>query len=241
MKNDVPRRKYFLLDSSVVVGYYLVQASSEKVHKRMQRIVSKMRVKGRKEKPFILFVPNFCVAEVFNTFRKYRYGKWNKKVIESGGVISKAEFHRVYNRFQQDIRNAKLFYHYELSRYHLLYTALISPIDHYYAYQRKRNGKGKRNKKRNPSPMSTFDLLIVAMGMELARLHGRDAICILTTDSRIVNILGRAEHIPKSTIQKLDLVKAARLVGRNSFSRSLYPKVFNLSRGREKDFNEFCS
>jgi len=234
--SDVPSKKYFLLDASVVVAYYLPKVSSQKAHERMHEIVSAMRVRGRQKKPFVLFVPNFCVAEIFNTFRRCRYGKWNKKVKDIGGMISKKDFNRVYNRFQQDIRNGKLFYHYELSRYHLLNTALISPIDHHYAYQRNRT-----DNRRNPRPMSTFDLLIIAMGIELVRLHGKESVCILTTDSRIVNISRRAEQIKTTTAEKLDLTKAARLVGRNCFSRSLYPKAFNLSKGKEKDFNKLLT
>jgi hypothetical protein len=234
MKNEMLERRYFLLDASVVVGHYLPRASTERVNGRINRIVSAARRKGQRKGELLLFVPNFCVAEVFNTFRKYRYGRWNRKVRDSGGVIGKKEFDRIYGRFQQDIRKGRVFYHYELSRYHLLNTALISPIDHHYAYQR-------NIKKKKPCPMSTLDLLIAAMGIELVRLHGRCCVRVLTTDSRIANILGRAERIRGSTVERLDLHKATRLVGLSVFSASIFPQVFDLSKGTEADFRKLLA
>jgi hypothetical protein len=166
-----------------------------------------------------------------NVLRKYRFGKWNKKVSKNG-MISKRQFESIYKKFQNDIHNGKLFYHLELSRYHLLNTAFISPIDHHYAFAR---SSGK--KKKNPSPMSTFDLLIIAMGIELVRLHGKGCVKIVTTDNRISQMVERAKKIKNSTAKELGLYDAGKLVGRN-FSKSIYPEVVHLSKATEKTFNE---
>lgn len=86
--------------------------------------------------------------------------------------------------------------------------------------------------------MQTFDLLIIAMGIELVRLHGRDSVYILTADSRMVNILRRTENISKATVRTLDLDKAARLAGLSRFRPALFPKAFNLSKGTETGFQQ---
>lgn len=223
-------KKYLLLDANVVAAYYLPRSSHQRISLRMKELVSRLRKRGRAPKPFVLFLPNFCIVEVFNIMRKYRFGKWNKKVKSSGGIISKREYHRIYRQFQKDIHNGKLFYHYELSRYHLLNTALIGPIDNYYAYQRQR---GK--KKANPSPMSTFDSLIIGIGIELVRLHGRENVLLLTDDDRIYQMLQRASAIPKTTARKLGLYEAASLIGKQ-FARSLYPKALHLRKASNKEY-----
>jgi hypothetical protein len=223
-------KKYLLLDANVVAGYYLPRSSNSLIHERMTQLVNMLKKRGRTPKPFVLFLPNFCIVEVFNIFRKYRFGKWNRKVISNGGTITKQEYDRVYRQFQKDIHNGKLFYHYELSRYHLLNTALIGPIDNYYAYQRQR---GK--KKANPSPMSTFDSLIIGIGIELVRLHGQENVLLLTDDDRIYQMLQRASTIPKKTARKLGLYEAASLIGKQ-FARSLYPKALHLRKASQREY-----
>ncbi len=230
MQNN--QRAYLIFDANVIAAYYLPHSSTPKINNRVARIISLNKVKGRKQKPFIFFIPNFCVAEIFNVLRKYRFGKWNKKVIRNG-TISKKKFENVYSKFQKDIHNGKLFYHLELSRYHLLNTAFISPIDHHYAY-----GRTSGRQKKNPSPMSTFDLLIIAMGIELVRLHGNGCVKIVTTDNRIYQMLDRAKKIKNTTAKELGLFEAGKLVGRN-FSRSIYPDVIHLGKITMKEFDHF--
>lgn len=225
------QRTYLLFDANVIAAYYLPHTSLPKISTRVTKIISQNKVKGRKQKPYIFFIPNFCVAEIFNVLRKYRFGKWNKKVINNG-TISKKQFDAVYSKFQKDIHNGKLFYHLELSRYHLLNTAFISPIDHHYAY-----GRISGKKKKNPSPMSTFDLLIIAMGIELVRLHGNGRIKIVTTDNRIFQMIERAKKIKNNTAMELGLFEAGKLVGR-SFSRTIYPDVIHLGKITENKFNQ---
>lgn len=221
-----------LLDANVIAGYYLPQATTPRIHQRMHELCKAMRTVGRAEKPFVLFVPNFCVAEVFNVFRKYRFGKWNPKVKKTGGAISKEKYEKIYSQFQRDIHKGRLFYHYELSRYHLLNTALISPIDQHYAYERQRG-----REKPNPSPMSTLDLLIVGIGIELVRLHGNDSVFMLTDDDRIWQIVKRAGAMRENTVKRLGLNSASNLVGRR-FSPKLFPKVVHLRKTSQAEFKE---
>ena len=222
--------KYLLLDANVVSAYYLPQSSTVKIHKRITDLLNCNKVKGRQKRPFVFFVPNFCIAEVFNIFRKYRYGKWNSKV-KNNGAITKRFFNKIYKRFQSDIHNGRLFYHFELSRYHLLNTAFISPIDHHYAY-------GKSTYKQRP--MSTFDLLIIAMGIELVRLHGKNEVKIITDDNRIFNIIERAKKIKTQTAKDIGLYEAGNLVGRK-FSRSIYPDIIHIGKIKEKEFQELLT
>ena len=217
-----------LLDANVVAAHYLSKASTPKIALRMEKILAASRTRGKAGNSLILYVPNFCVAEVFNVFRKYRFGKWSRKVL-SNGPIPQREYQHIYAKFQKDIHNGRLFYHYELSRYHLLNTALVSPIDHHYAYER----QGKE--KKNPSPMSTFDLLIIGIAIELVRLHGKENVVLVTADNRIRQIMRRAATIPESVVKELGLHQAARLVG-TRFSNSLYPQVLHLGHASTAEF-----
>jgi len=77
------------------------------------------------------------------------------------------------------IHNGLLFYHYELNRYHVLNTDYIMPFEHLFETCRP-----KGCKKGEQWSLSTLDLLIIGMGMELTRMTGGDTY-IVTCDRRI--------------------------------------------------------
>ena len=222
---DVPpaARKFFLVDSNVVIGYYLPQAAANK------RVDGRARVLidfARKNKggPVFMYISNFCVAEVFNVFNRWRFGKWNRKVRKA---ISPEEHKRAVSSFRRDIHNAAVFYNYELARYHVLNTDLISPIDNHYAFY--------RGTKKVLKPLSTHDLLIVGMGIELAHTHGWDSFHIVTADSRICDILTRARKLRAGVRKKLRLDSIARRLG-VAFSRHVYPQSANLGKMTKAQF-----
>jgi hypothetical protein len=129
----------------------------------------------------------------------------------------------VYNslvqQFQDDIHNGRFIYHYELSRYHVLGMNLVAPIDHYYQFSRRR---------KNVTPMGTFDHLIISMGIHLAHIHGPENVAIVSTDDRLCNILSRCKSgIPAATLRKLKLDIAEEITGK-SFGPNLFPKHVNL-------------
>ena len=48
--------------------------------------------------------------------------------------------------------------------------------------------------------MSTFDILIIAMGMELMRIHPPKNVFIVTGDKRIVKICKSSDKFPKAIL-----------------------------------------
>jgi hypothetical protein len=215
--------QYFLLDANVVAGYYLPRSlNSKKARENIRLIFNYVRAKPD---DFFLYMPNFCVAEVFSVLMKHSFGTWNQQVRE--GTIDTRVYTSLVRQFQKDIHNGRFIYHYELSRYHILGINLVAPIDHYY--------KISRGKKRIV-PMGTFDHLIISMGIHLAYIHGRDNVCILSTDDRLTDILMKCKsHIPLSVVEKLKLKIAHKLTGR-FFGPKIFPKHLNLKTATKKQF-----
>ena len=225
--------KYILLDANVTAGYYLRRSlSSEIARDRIENIFNS----GRSgESKFFFYLPNFCIAEVFSVFMKYSFGgTWNRHVKDKR--IDTKVYNKLVKQFQSDIHNGEFIYHYELSRYHVLGINLVAPVDHYFQYSKGK--KTNQGKKTNPSPMGTFDHLIISMGIHLAHIHGADNVAILSTDDRLTDILQKCcNGLPKGTVNKLKLDKTEELTGRK-FSPDIFPKGLNLKTAKKKDLEE---
>jgi len=168
---------FLLLDSNVTAGYYLPRSlNSKKARERIEIIFNSIRSKKNEH---FLYIPNFCVAEVFSVFMKHSFGHWNRHLKK--GTIDSRVYKSLVKQFRDDIHNGKFIYHLELNRYHILGIDLVAPIDHYY----------KISKKRSISPMGTFDHLIISMGIHLSHIHGSKNVCIVSADDRLTNILSR--------------------------------------------------
>jgi hypothetical protein len=215
---------YLLLDSNVTAGYYLPRSlDSIKARDRIQNLFWSIRSKSSDH---FLYIPNFCIAEVFSVFMKYAFGGWNPHVRNKGGTIDKRVYQSLVDQFQGDIHNGKFIYHLELNRYHVLGINLVAPIDHYYRISK---GKG------NVCPCGTFDHLIISMGITLSHIHGRDNVCIVSSDERLTNILAKCNSLEKpSIIKRLKLDIAKVVVGR-PFDKELFPKYVNLKTARKAD------
>jgi hypothetical protein len=167
------------------------------------------------------YIPNFCIAEVFDVFMKYTYGHWNKHV--KAGTLDKRIYRSIRNQFQQDIHNATLFYHYELSRYHVLALNLVGPVDHYFRLAHADTQKGK-----NVVPAGTFDHLLIAMGLHLVKLHGQGNVVIVTADDRLEKVVKKCRaQLPSATVKKLGLDEAGTFTG-IPFAPESFPDVINL-------------
>jgi len=210
---------YVLLDANVAAANYLPRSMrSKKAGKRIRNMFDSVR-SGATEHFF--YMPNFCIAEVFSVFMKYTFGKWNRHV---DNALDTRVYNSLVKQFQSDIHNAKLIYHYELSRYHVLAINLVAPIDHYYQISR----SSRRNRRKNVIPMGTFDHLVIAMGIHLAHIHGPDKVVVVTCDDRLNNVLRKCRSgIPKETMKKLKLDKAKDLTG-IEFKPSIFPACVNL-------------
>lgn len=135
---------YLLLDANVTAGYYLPHSLDyKKASERIKEIFDSIRSKSSSH---FLYIPNFCVAEVFGVFAKHCYGDWNPDVKKKGGTIDSRVYKSLCAQFEEDIHNAKLIYHLELSRYHVLASDLVSPIDHYFKLGKSKKVTGKQKK-----------------------------------------------------------------------------------------------
>ncbi len=212
---------YLLLDANVTAGYYFPRClSSTRAQSRIENIFDSVR-SGATDHFF--YIPNFCVAEVFNVFMKHAYGSWNRHV-RRHGTIDKRVYNSLVRQFQSDIHNGRFIYHYELSRYHVLGINLVAPIDHYYQFSRGRT---------NVAPMGTFDHLIIAMGVHLAHIHGPENVAVLSADDRLCNILTKCKsNISAQTLKRLKLEIAKEITGK-SFAASLFPKHVNLKTAQK--------
>jgi hypothetical protein len=217
------RKMYCLFDASVIVSYFIPHAhKNPKVHERASSIIESVR---SGESKHFFFVPNFCIAEVFSTFAKLTYGAWNRQV-RKRGKIDRRLYKSLRKQFQTDIHNAALFYHYELSRYHVLAVNLVAPVDHYF--------KLSRGVRKTVNPAGTFDQLIVAMGIHLTKIHGTGNVVVITADYRLSKLIQKCRsNISDSARKSMQLDEAEKLVG-IPFESGSFPLVLNLDTAKEK-------
>lgn len=210
---------YVLLDANVTAAYYLPRSlASKKAAERIRVLFDSVRTGGSAH---FLYIPNFCIAETFNVFMKHAFGHWNRQV--TLGTIDKRVYRSLVTQFEADIHNGKCLYQYELSRYHILATNLVAPLDHH--YQR------TRGKKRHV-PMGTFDHLIVAMGIHLVHIHGPGNVVVVSADDRLTSVLSLCRRGISAKVQKRLRLEIAERVTGKPFSPSLFPLGVNLKRAK---------
>ena len=216
-------RKYCLFDTSVLVPYFLPHSHKEaKVYERAVAIIESVR---SRQSDHFFYIPNFCIAEVFSTFAKHAYGDWNKQV--KSGTIDGRIHASLRKQFQSDIHNAALFYHYELSRYHVLTVNLVAPVDHYFKLGR---GEGRRI-----VPSGAFDQLIAAMGIHLTKIHGAGNVVVITADNRLAKLINKCRStISPSARKTMKIADAERFVG-IPFVADSFPLVLDLATAKDRD------
>lgn len=147
-------------------------------------------------------------------------------------TISPGRYKTICNCFHEYIRHGAVLEQYELNRYHVLATDLISPIDHRYRIYRDRKSK------KNVRPMGATDHLIVAMGMVLTRIHGRENVVLLTTDRRMVKAVERATGMNQNTADSMRLPERAASLG-YTWGPEMYPQVLNLTHAADRQLEDF--
>jgi len=149
--------KYYLIDASAFV--YSIEN------------LGKLKVDYFKEKALgeaFLYIPQFCVTEVLNTFARCFFSE--KK-------ISPNVYNKWRGEFIKAIHNRNLLYVYDLHRYHNINTDKIYKIEH----QTPLRGKEKY--------LSSFDILIIGMAIEMKKIHiGNNEVILLTRDGRLNRI-----------------------------------------------------
>jgi len=167
------KRLYYLLDASALVHLYLLD---EEVTPCLDHLIEQRGL----QKAF-LYVPNFCVAETFNTIARKHYRE---------GVLDEQAYKKCKGTFAHDIHNGHLLYHHELNRYHILNVDYIIPFEHLFPSERP-DGTERR--------LSIFDVLIIAMGMEL-RVPG-GATYVVTGDKRTTEVIDILRKLRKEERQ----------------------------------------
>lgn len=218
---------YCLFDANVIAAYYLpATCRSEKVVDAARALIESVRSGGSSH---FFYIPNFCIAEVFSVFMKHTYGHWNPHV--KHGTVDGRVHNSVRKQFQEDIHNARLFYHFELTRYHVLALNLVAPIDHYYQLAK----KTKKNR-HQVRPAGTFDHLIVAMAVHLVKIHGAGDVCLITADERLERIVSKCKTtIPYTARRRLKLTEAEDFTG-IAFEPDSFPHVLNLRSATQKQY-----
>lgn len=169
-----------------------------------------------------LLVANFCIAEVFSVFEKYRWGSgWNPHLKKLKTKLTPTEFDQSRLDFRNAIHNGAKVVQVELNRYHVLCMDLVSTINH--AYRIRRDYK----KKQYIVPANTYDMLLMAMAIWLRHVHGGENFTLVTGDDRICAVVGRAKSIKLNKDIQSHLSTIATSLGL-TYSPDLYPDVLNL-------------
>ena len=200
----------FLFDASAATHYYFDKQDFQ------ESLAFLLSLKEKKEA--IFFLPVFCVAEVLNTFAKYRY-RYN--------LIEPDLYKEIRSSFIEDVHNRKIFYCYYLNRYHNLNAEEVFETEHttkteFHSVNRFPTGATVEEKQRSIDSileelrvrgsnlgkfyLSSYDILIVGMGMELMRFFGEKRLFIVTKDKRMKEICeaGRSKGLPKSIYLPVD-------------------------------------
>jgi len=160
--------KYYLIDASALV-YGIRNLGNTKTDFFIEQATKRA----------LLYVPQFCVAEVLNAFARVFYKD------QSVGEETYIEWRDV---FIKAIHNRRILYCYDLHRYHNLNTDKVFEIEHTTSYNPKRKNY-----------LSALDILIIAMGMELRRIHPPDDVSVLTRDGRLHKISNASEEFAHAT------------------------------------------
>jgi len=197
----------YLIDASVVVEFYKPKASFRTLREYKHSLDLRKYVTQQKlTKKAVIFIPSFCIAEVRNTLAKWYFRGRNV-------FRSKQHYESAFRNFISHVRDRKFFYSYDLNRYHNLNTSTIAELEHTTNTEFDATGLpiGTDSKsinenlcQKNPYDhigryyLSTLDILIIAMGMELKRITGKET-HLLTSDKRL-NLISskRPKEFPRS-------------------------------------------
>lgn len=219
---------WLLWDTSAILPYYVPEMGrNQSACDRAKMIIDAVR---HRRLSAHFYIPNLVIAEVFTQFDKSCYSRWDKQVGRNfggnGRTLDKRRWATARKKFRNDIHNGKLFYQYELNRYHILALDLLGPIDKHRKYYRSKNVK----------PMGTTDLLIGAMALHLARLHGREKVLLVSTDRRMQAIFSDVpSQLNAKVVKKLSLDATAEQLGFGDWDSRLYPQVLDLARCTDND------
>jgi len=227
--------RFVLLDANLVAGYYLPDTlNSVRSRPYVQNLLDS--VKNEASPEIFLYIPALCIPEVFAVFAKYRFAIWDKAVQKNlSKKFKKSDYDTVLTAFQNDLHNNNILNSIELNNYHILATHLISRIDANFEYYRK--GKTRKST-RQKKMMGAADHSIIGIGINLAKIHGRENFAICTADHRFSDILTRATSVKPMTAKKLGLPEIAKDLGLE-YNKYIYPRVINFAKTTKKELQDF--
>ena len=158
----------YLFDASAAVELYAPR--NTKTEKAVRFIVEQKKT----QKQAVLYIPNFCVVEVFNTLARKHF---------KDGVIDSTHYEDCLKRFRDDVHWGRTLYSDELNRYHVIGADEIIPIEHHVASEHERDH------------LSTFDILIITMACELAYVGRPEDTFLVTCDKRIQKVVDQFKGI----------------------------------------------
>ena len=197
----------YLIDASVALEFYRPKPSFSTeqayIHSRNLRRFLTMQKENEKA---IFFIPSFCIAEVRNTLARWLHREKNI-------FRSQEHYKAVFHTFISHVHDRKFFYSHDLNRYHNLNTTEVTEVEHTTETEFDATGLpigtdvrtiNAKLQEKDPYDhvgkyyLSTFDILIIAMGMELKKTHGEE-IHLLTRDKRLYLICSKKPNVfPKS-------------------------------------------
>lgn len=229
---DSTSRKFVLLDTSTALGYYVPEAATNA--DSAQRVRTLFESVRHHRSDIHLLIPNIVVAEVFCQLARLCYSSWDKQVNRKFGGAGKTLDTRRYKsaceRFRRDIHNGALLYQEDLNRYHILTLDLIAPVDKYRKFYRNNNVRS----------MGTSDLLIGAMAMHLARVHGRENFALASNDRRMTAIFAKAAPtLNRNTARELGLISKCVELGFGPWRVEVHPLVLDFARSKDAALEAF--
>jgi len=217
---DTLSRRYILVDACVAAAAYAPSTTrSSQLSARSKTLFSRSSTQCDPQ----FLIPNFCIGETFAVFEKYRWGaSWNRH-LGANTRLTPHQFQTSRDEFHTAIHNGTKLLQVELNRYHILCMDLIAPIN---AASRIKRDRGAR---KNVSPASTYDLLLIAMGIWLQKEYGHTDFVIATGDERVSLITKRAKSVKLARAMKKHLSDVAEKVGL-TYGPCVYPTVVDLIR-----------
>ena len=189
------QRYIYLFDACAFINYFRKSPGYPDIEDKVNHIVEQ---KGLNQAT--IFMPNFCIAEVFNTLGRLRY--------REGVIKNDAEYSIVKNAFRHHIRRGALISEYPLHIYHIYNADYIVPFEHQWSIGPDQSWH-----------LSTFDILIIGMGMELAKHFGDENVRIVTCDNRLEMICNKLrKNMNDSIREKYNIPKSV-----------IYPIAINLN------------
>ena len=227
-KECAVKKHHVLIDACVAAAFFAEKTTRSK--KLRTRAMSLFKG-GSESFETNLLIPNFCIAEVFSVFEKYRWGRtWNRHVSKANS-LTKREFQAARKGFGEAVHNGSRVNQCELNRYHILSVDLISPVNN--AYRIKRD----RARKQNVVPAQTYDMLIVAMGIWLQKQLGKPNFTIVTGDDRIAAVVKRARSVTLNKTLRAHLESIASRLGLR-YGADLYPEVISFAKATQGQLRE---